>query len=214
MKFASRISSIRRIAWKQCRSCSADSLSMWLDSFARSALAGMDALAARLQHRRDRMLGEPVDLEVGMELAQLVGDRGVALGVAEPDRRGDVERALAARLAAHPAARRRRRLHEVAQQQVDLDRVARVRDVARRPRASRARRRSPPRARRRGRGPVIASSSPWITSTGQRTRRAELADRQPRRAASAQAASRSASRRRSRAPSRRSPRSASSSAAR
>ena len=40
MKFASRISSIRRIAWKQCRSCSADSLSMWPDSFARYALAG------------------------------------------------------------------------------------------------------------------------------------------------------------------------------
>jgi len=28
------------------------------------------------------MLGEPVDLEVGMKLAQLLGDRDVALGVA------------------------------------------------------------------------------------------------------------------------------------
>ena len=68
----------------------------------------MDPLAARLEHGCDRMLREPVDLEVGMELAQLVGDRGVALGVAEPDRRRDVERALAAGPAAHPAARRRR----------------------------------------------------------------------------------------------------------
>ncbi len=130
MKLASRISSIRRIAWKQCRSCSADSLSMWRDSFARCALPGMDALAARLEHRRHRMLREPVDLEIGMQLAQLVGDRRVALRVAEPDRRGDVERALAARLAAHPAPRGRRRRDEVAQQQVDLHRVARVRQVA------------------------------------------------------------------------------------
>ena len=40
MKFATRISSIRRIAWKQCRSCSADSDSMCADSLASSALAG------------------------------------------------------------------------------------------------------------------------------------------------------------------------------
>ena len=96
MKFASRISSIRRIAWKACRSCSADSVSMWRDSLARCALAGMDPLAARLEHRGHRMLGQPVDLEVRVQLAQLVGDRDVAPGVAEPDRRGDVERALAA----------------------------------------------------------------------------------------------------------------------
>ena len=51
MKFASRISSIRRIAWKQCRSCSADSLSMWPDSFAEVRAGRMDALAARLEHR-------------------------------------------------------------------------------------------------------------------------------------------------------------------
>ncbi len=64
----------------------------------------VDPLAARLQHGGDRMLRQPVDLEVGMQLAQLVGDRRVTLCVAEPDRRGDVERALAARLAAHPAS--------------------------------------------------------------------------------------------------------------
>jgi hypothetical protein len=32
------------------------------------------------------MLREPVDLEIGMELAQFLGDRNVALGMAEPDR--------------------------------------------------------------------------------------------------------------------------------
>ena len=91
----------------------------------------MDPLAARLEHRRHGVLRQPVDLEVGMELAQLVGDRRVALRVAEPDRRGDVERASAAGLAAHPAARRRRGRDEVAEQQVDLDRVARVGEMAR-----------------------------------------------------------------------------------
>ena len=82
---------------------------MWRDSLARKALAGVDPLAARLEHGRDRVLREPVDLEVGVELAQLVRDRGVALRVAEADRRRDVERALAAGSASRPAGRRRRR---------------------------------------------------------------------------------------------------------
>ncbi len=90
----------------------------------------VDALAARLEHRGDGVLGEPVDLEIGMQLAQLVGDRRVALCMAEPDRRRDVERALAARLAAHPAARRRWRTDEVAEEQVDLDGVAGMRQMA------------------------------------------------------------------------------------
>ena len=64
----------------------------------------VDALAALFQHPGDRMLGEPVDLQVGVQLAQLVRDRRVALGVAEADRRGDVERALAARPARAPSA--------------------------------------------------------------------------------------------------------------
>src|SRR5687767_4370623 len=91
----------------------------------------MDPLAARLQRRRYRVLCQPVDLEVGVELAQLVGDRRVALRVAERDRRGDVEGSLAAGLAAYPAAWRRRGLDEVAQEQVHLDRTAHVRAVAR-----------------------------------------------------------------------------------
>ena len=104
---------------------------MCLDSFARWALRRMDALAARLEHGGDRVLREPVDLEVGVELAQLVGDRRVALRVAKADRRGNVERALAARLAAHPARRAGRRCDEVAQEQVDLDRVTGMRKMAR-----------------------------------------------------------------------------------
>ena len=90
----------------------------------------MDPLPPRLEHCGDGVLREPVDLEVGMQLAQLVRDCGVALCMAEPDRRRDVERALTARLAADPAPGRLRRHDEVAEQQVDLDRIADVRRVA------------------------------------------------------------------------------------
>ena len=81
-----------------------------------------------------------------MELAQLRGDRDVALGVAEADRRGDVEGALAAGPSAGPPARRPsagglRALGEIAHQQVDLHRVAGLRAVARALEASRTRRR-------------------------------------------------------------------------
>ncbi len=69
-----------------------------------------------------------------MERAQLAGDRDVAPGVAEPDRRGDVERALAAPERAAPARRRLRplvdALGEVAHQVVDAHGVAGVRAVA------------------------------------------------------------------------------------
>ena len=40
MKFASRISSIRRQAWNTSSSCSPDSAAMWRDSFASRPLAG------------------------------------------------------------------------------------------------------------------------------------------------------------------------------
>ena len=66
----------------------------------------VDALTVRLEHRGDGMLREPVDLEIGMEAAQLVGDRHVALRVAQPDGRGDVERSLRPGLAASPPPRR------------------------------------------------------------------------------------------------------------
>ncbi len=47
----------------------------------------MDVLALGLQHARDRILREPVDLEIGMQAAKLAGDRHVAAHVPEPDRR-------------------------------------------------------------------------------------------------------------------------------
>ena len=101
---------------------------------------GMDALALGLEHPGHGVLSQPVDLEVRMQLAQLPGDRHVALGVSEPDRRGDVEGALAARAPARPRARRAAgpaeagrldSLGEIAHQQVHLHRIASLRAVAR-----------------------------------------------------------------------------------
>ena len=65
-----------------------------------------------------------------MQVAQRVGDREVALRVTEPDRRGDVERALRRDLPRVRAARAPG-CDEIAQEQVDLHRVAHMRAVAR-----------------------------------------------------------------------------------
>ena len=56
----------------------------------------VDPLAVGVEDGGDRVLGEPVDLKVGVELPQLRGDRDVPLGVPEADRRRDVEGASAA----------------------------------------------------------------------------------------------------------------------
>ena len=90
----------------------------------------MHALPPRPEHRGDRVLREPVDLKVGVELSELVCDGGVALRVPEPDRGRDVEGALPTRSAAHPATRRHRGRDEIAQEQIDLHRIADVREVA------------------------------------------------------------------------------------
>ena len=109
MKLLTRISSIRRIAWKACRSCSA---ALVLDV---GRLVGqprrrrVHPLAASLEHPGDRVLGEPVDLQVGVVRAQLGGDGDVAPGVAEPDRRREVQRPLRAAGGTHPACGVRRR---------------------------------------------------------------------------------------------------------
>ena len=80
-----------RSAWKQCRSWphASDAKCAGLR---RQPLAGrMDRLAVASEHRGHRILGEPVDLEVGVEPAQLVDDGEVAADVAEADRRRDVQ---------------------------------------------------------------------------------------------------------------------------
>src|ERR1700733_1829064 len=77
------------------------------------------------------MLSQPVDLHIGVQLAQLVGDRHVPLSVAQTDRRGDVQHAPGTCVAPDPSPGRLRRKREVTQQQVDLDRVTYMRAVAR-----------------------------------------------------------------------------------
>jgi len=81
------------------------------------------------------MLGQPVDFQVGMEPAQRVGDGRVPAGVSQPDRRGEVQGALGPGAPPCPAARcsrpvRLEPVHELADEQVDLDRVAGMGAVA------------------------------------------------------------------------------------
>ena len=130
MKLAIRISSIRRQAWKQWRSCSADSDSMWPTRWPARRSAGWTRSPSGLEDRRDGVLCEPVDLEVGIELAQLAAI-ATSRGMAEADRRGDVEGALGSGFARGSSAR------EVGaaplksrRSEVDLDRVADMRGVA------------------------------------------------------------------------------------
>ncbi len=62
----------------------------------------MNALAGFFQEGGDRVLGQPVDLEVRMKAAQLARDRHVAARMAEADGRGEIEGTLAADRAAPP----------------------------------------------------------------------------------------------------------------
>ena len=132
----------------------------------------MDPLAVRLQDPRDRVLGSQSISRSAGALAARQRDHDVALGVAQPDGRGDVQRATPPREAARPGLRptafivgRLDRPDEVAQKQVDLDRVARIRDVTatRDPRDAGAGDRAAARANPRP-GPVTASPSPCTTS--------------------------------------------------
>ncbi len=95
----------------------------------------VDALALRFEHARHRVLGEPVDLEVGLQATQLTRDRDVALRVPEPDRRGDEECSRAPVGAVDRGIARRPRpargvVEEISQREVHLHRPAGVREVA------------------------------------------------------------------------------------
>ena len=131
MKLASRISSIRRIAWKQWRSCSADSLSTWRDSLARWALAGW--------MRSPRASSTSV---TGCCASQSISRSGcsrrsssaiAASRWACPRPIGDEMYSARLRRGHRPRVQRRGGgggADELAQQQVDLDGVAHVRAVA------------------------------------------------------------------------------------
>ncbi len=89
----------------------------------------VDSLAAIFEDLGDRVLGEPVDLQVGVELPQLGGDGNVAQGMAESDRRGDVQRLLRSAGCTHPGARLRSwvdHVDELLDQLVDDDGIAKV----------------------------------------------------------------------------------------
>ena len=58
---------------------------MCRDSFA-GVRCRVDPFALRFEHPRHWILREPVDLEVGIQLAQLSSDGNVALSMAQPDR--------------------------------------------------------------------------------------------------------------------------------
>ena len=90
----------------------------------------VDDLAARLEQRRERRLGEPLDPQAGNLPAQLAGDGDVPPGMAQPD--GGADQQGARRLTGTPSRRARRTIaHELADQPVHPNRVPRRRDVTR-----------------------------------------------------------------------------------
>ncbi|CAN5783797.1 hypothetical protein BH24ACT15_BH24ACT15_21120 [soil metagenome] len=85
MKVATKISSMRRSALKQCRSCPEASEAM-LARFRGKPFAGRVHLFAPFpKHRRHGIMGQPVDLDVGTTLPQFGRDRQVAARMTQPD---------------------------------------------------------------------------------------------------------------------------------
>ena len=105
MKLLTRISSMRRIAWNACRSCSADSLSMCLLSLARKRLAGWMRSPSASSTRVTGSCASQSISRSGSQAAQLARDRDVALRVPEADGRRDVERAALAAARGRPTLR-------------------------------------------------------------------------------------------------------------
>ena len=205
---------MRRNASNTFSSCSAASDSN-VRRLAGELRAGrVDPLAVRREHLGDRMLSEPVDLEIRTQLAQLRGDRDVPARVAETDRRGDVERAPA-------SASGRGSSSAVAPAGEMRSRSSRFTTTG-----SRAFGMCPEPSSVTSAPPValasaspcacgrIRSRSPWITSVGQRTRATRGGELLAARDADPARRVGAASREWSRAPTRCSPRSAWSSGAR
>ena len=95
----------------------------------------VDAFALGVEHGGDRVLGQPVDLQLGPQLLEFLGDGHVPAGVTEADGGGEVQRALAAGHGAGPgggAHRRSRDLFdEPGDQPGDRDRIPALRQVPR-----------------------------------------------------------------------------------
>ena len=99
------------------------------------AAGGVHPLAGLVQQTGDRVLGEPVDLHVRVELTQRAGDGDVTPGMAQADRRAQVEHPLAAPVPTAPRPPPRAggggdARDELADQHVHPDGIARQRDVA------------------------------------------------------------------------------------
>jgi predicted transcriptional regulator len=99
------------------------------------AACRMERLAVGREKPGHRVLRQPVDGEVGVQLAQFARDRQVAAGMAQTDRGRDMERALGAPWSPGPfprCGRRRfkRAVEEVAHQGVEPRREPRVRRVS------------------------------------------------------------------------------------
>ena len=160
---------MRRMAWKQCRSCSAHSLSMWPDSFARNALPGW--------MRSPRASSTAV---TGCCASQSISSPGWSLRsssaiatsrCAWPSPIG--EETKSARLGRDlPRTQRRGATPAATKSRSSRLTLTGSRTWGPCPEPS-SRTSSPPVASASPiprPGPVIASSVPWITSTGQRTR--------------------------------------------
>ena len=173
MKFVISTSSMRRIAWKALRSCSPDSSSMCCDSLARRALSGWTRSPLASSRRVTGSCASQSTCQTGMQLAQFARDGDVAPAVPEADRRGEIERLLlparggpsACRARRCPSRRSRKSLisalHLAGKRPSGLwPPPARVTSSAPAPMASAT---ASPRA-----CGWIWSSSPWISSTGQR----------------------------------------------
>jgi hypothetical protein len=96
---------------------------------------GVDALALGLEDARHGMLGQPVDLQLRAESLQLLDHGDVAAGMAEPDRRREVQRPLGPAQAACPELPAHGfpldAVDERLDQPVDLDRLAALGQMAR-----------------------------------------------------------------------------------
>jgi hypothetical protein len=63
---------------------------------------GMDPQSGGVEHPGYRMLGQPVDLHIGMECLQFAGDRDIAPRMPQTDGRGQIEHPLARRTEGGP----------------------------------------------------------------------------------------------------------------
>ena len=125
---------MRRMAWNALQVVLAHRL-----GFDVRALAGQPArrrvhpLAPLLEHQRNRVLGEPVDLQLRVPGTQFGGDSEVAAHMAKPNQQADVDREVPAVPGPRPGSRCRNavahRFGEIPDQQVHLDRVTQRRGV-------------------------------------------------------------------------------------